>query len=56
MLKYSLIECIDPITNEVMYFEFLTPVTPEEMQDVFSEPVDELFYIDSLWDFRNESE
>ena len=45
MLKYSLIECIDPITNEVMYFECLTPVTPDEMENVSSEVLDEVFYI-----------
>ncbi len=37
MLKYSLIECLDPITNEVMYFECITPVSPEDMQDVYFE-------------------
>ena len=45
MLKYSLIECIDPITNEVMYFECLTPVTPDEMENVSSEVFDEVFYV-----------
>ena len=45
MLKYSLIECIDPITNEVMYFECLTPVTPDEMENVFDEVLDEVFYV-----------
>ena len=45
MLKYSLIECIDPITNEVMYFECLTPVTPDEMENVSSEVLDEVFYV-----------
>ena len=45
MLKYSLIECIDPITNEVMYFECLTPVTLDEMENVSSEVFDEVFYV-----------
>ena len=49
MLKYSLIECIDPITNEVMYFECLTPVTPDEMENVSSEVLDEVFLCLSSW-------
>ena len=56
MLKYSLIECIDPITNEVMSFECITPVTPEDMQDVYFETKEEIFYIDSLYNLLNGSE
>lgn len=56
MLKYSLIECIDPITNEVRSFECITPVSPEELLDISAETVDEVFYINSLWDFINNAE
>ena len=56
MLKYSLIECIDPITNEVMSFECITPLTPEDMQDVSFKTKEEIFYVDSLWDFINNAE
>jgi hypothetical protein len=53
MLKYSLIECFDPITNEVMYFECLSPVSPEELLDNSFEPVDEVFYVGSLYNLLN---
>jgi hypothetical protein len=53
MLKYSLIECFDPITNEVMYFECITPVSPDELLDNSFEPVDEVFYVDSLYNLLN---
>ena len=56
MLKYSLIECIDPITNEVMSFECITPVSPEEMLDISAETVEEVFYVDSLYNLLNGSE
>ena len=59
MLKYSLIECIDPITNEVMYFECLTPVTPDEMENVSSEVLDEVFYVYPLggeWTMNGDDE
>ena len=56
MLKYSLIECIDSITNEVMSFECITPVSPEEMLNNSFEPVDEVFYINSLEELLNDSE
>lgn len=56
MLKYSLIECFDPITNEVMYFECITPVSPDELLDNSFEPVDEVFYINSLEELLNDSE
>ena len=55
MLKYSLIECFDPITNEVMYFERLTPVSPDELLDNSFEPVDEVFYVSSLYNLLNGS-
>ena len=54
MLMYSLIECIDPITNEVMYLECLTPVTPDEMEYISSEALDDVFYIDALGDVNVE--
>ena len=56
MLKYSLIECFDPITNEVMYFECITPVSPDELLDNSFEPVEEVFYVDSLEELLNDSE
>lgn len=53
MLKYSLIECFDPITNEVRSFECITPVSPDELLDNSFEPVDEVFYVDSLYNLLN---
>ena len=56
MLTYSLIECINPITNEVMYFECITPVSPDELLDNSFKPVEEVFYVDSLYNLLNGSE
>ena len=56
MLKYSLIECIDPITNEVRSFERLTPVSPDELLENSFEPVEEVSYVDSLYNLLNGSE
>ena len=53
MFKYSLIECFDPITNEVRSFECITPVSPDELLDNSFEPIDEVFYVDSLYNLLN---
>ena len=53
VLKYSLIECFDPITNEVMYFECITPVSPDELQNISAETIEEVFYVDSLYNLLN---